>query len=74
MESSYSRLGAVRVVARGRGVSFRTATEEEVRAHMASWARTGWQLVSAYTMAEDDPRQGKFTEFHFFWRADDVPA
>ena len=72
MESSYSRVGAVRVEVRGRGASFRTATEGEVREHMAAWSRAGWELVSAYTVLEDDPRHGSITAFHFFWRSNGV--
>ncbi len=70
MESSYSRLGAVRVEVRGRGASFRSATEVEVREHMAAWSRAGWELLTAYTVREVDPRHGDITAFHFFWKAD----
>ena len=69
MESNYSRVGAVRVEVRGRGATFRTATEGEVREHMAAWSRAGWELVSAYTVREEDPRHGDITAFHFFWKA-----
>ena len=41
---------------------------------MAAWSQAGWELVSAYTMAEDDPRHGSITAFHFFWRANGAPA
>lgn len=70
VDSSYSRLGAVRVEVRGRGPSFRTATEVEVREHMAAWSRAGWELQTAYTVQESDPRYGVITAFHFFWKAD----
>ena len=36
---------------------------------MAAWSRAGWDLVSAYTVREEDPRRGDITAFHFFWRA-----
>ena len=37
---------------------------------MAAWSRAGWELVTAYTIREVDPRYGDFTAYHFFWKAD----
>jgi len=37
---------------------------------MAAWSRAGWELVTAYTVREVDPRHGDITAFHFFWKAD----